>query len=267
MYDYGRLDLLLCQRLYTLIEKEHSTLLQLKDELRETRGGKLYVKKTKNKVCYTEYYQGKEQGIGRNKNKVHRLARRNYIHDQYSLAKSYYSSLRQLYSQLSQDKIILHLTNRLNQYESLGLDMNRILLSPEQQEWLNQPYERNPAYPEELKFKTTNNNLMRTKSELIIANRLEHYGIPYLPEKPLWFDYDMYPKYPDFTILKANGDTVIWEHMGLMDREDYFIKNSRKIIEYRQNGYSQNTNLIITFEEDIMEPGLIDHIIESRILS
>ena len=51
-----------------------------------------------------------------------------------------------------------------------------------------------------------------------------------------------------------------------MDKEDYFIKNSRKIIEYRQNGYSWNTNLIITFEEDIMEPGMIDHIIETRIL-
>lgn len=131
---------------------------------------------------------------------------------------------------------------------------------------LSQPYERNPAYPEELKFSTTNKVLMRTKSEFIIANRLEHYNIPYLPEMPLWFAYNLRPKYPDFTILKPNGETIIWEHMGRMDKEDYFTKNSRKIIEYRQNGYSQNTNLIITFEEDIIEPGMIDHIIETRIL-
>ena len=267
MYNYGRLDLLLCKRLYMVIEKERSVLLQLKNELHETRGGKLYIKKAKNKVCYTEYYQGNEHGIGRNKNKVHRLARRNYIHDQYNLTKSYYSSLMQIFNQLHQDKMSLRLTHRLDQYESLGLDMNRILLSPKQQEWLNQPYERNPAYPEELKFKTSNDHLMRTKSELLIANRLEYYNIPYLPEKPLFFDYDLYPIYPDFTILKADGTEIIWEHMGLMDKEEYFIKNCRRIRRYTNNGYSLHTNLIITFEEDITTPGIIDHIIDTRILS
>lgn len=250
-----------------LLAKIKSTSTPLKKELANSKGGNLYIKRYKNYNIFTEYAKGVERSIGRDMRKVHKLARRKYI----SLLVKYfdygYKQLKKSSINIAADNIMQDISLLINQYESLGLDMNRILLSPEQQEWLNQPYERNPAYPEELKFKTTNNNLMRTKSELIIANRLEHYGIPYLPEKPLWFDYDMYPKYPDFTILKANGDTVIWEHMGLMDREDYFIKNSRKIIEYRQNGYSQNTNLIITFEEDIIEPGLIDHIIESRILS
>lgn len=266
MHEYGRLDLLLCQRLYMLIGKEHSMLQRLKNELHETRGGKLYVKKTKNKICYTEYSQGKEHGIGRNKSKVHRLARRNYIQDQYVLARTYYSLLNQTYEQLSADKSIQQITHRLDQYASTGLDMDRILFSTKQHEWLNQPYERNPAYPEELKFETTNNRLVRTKSELIIANRLEHYNIPYLPEMPLFFNYDMYPKYPDFTILKHDGTTLVWEHMGLMDKENYRTKNIKKLLEYRQNGYSIHTNLIITFEEDIREPGMIDNIIESRIL-
>ena len=154
----------------------------------------------------------------------------------------------------------------LNKYVSANLNVSKILFSRYQQQWLSQPYERNPAYPEELKFSTTNGLLMRTKSELIIADRLEYYGVPYLPEMPLWFDYDFRPKYPDFTVLKQNGEIIIWEHMGRMDKEDYFIKNSRKILEYRANGYSQNTNLIITFEEDISEPGIIDHIIKTRIL-
>ncbi len=266
MHDYSRFDLLLKQRLHGLIEKEGAARLKLQNELNMSRGGNLYVKRTKDKIFYTEYSHGKEVGVGHNKDRVHRLARRNYILGQYKLGRSYIALLKQLYDQLDRDKAICSISDKVNQYASLGLDMDKILLSRQQQEWLNQPYERNPAFPDELKFTTDNNKLMRTKSELIIANRLEHYNIPYLPEKPLWFDYDFYPKYPDFTILKPDGSTIIWEHMGRMDKEDYFIKNSRKIIEYRRNGYSQNTNLIITFEEDIIEPGLIDHIIECRIL-
>lgn len=266
MYDYNRFDLLLKQRLHSLIENEEAVLLKLQNELNSSRGGNLYVKRTKNKVFYTEYSHGKEVGIGHNKDRVHRLARRNYVSNQYKLARSYIARLKHIYDNLNTDKSIASISGKLDQYASLNLDMSKILFSYREQQWLNQPYERNPAYPEGLKFTSDNGILMRTKSELIIANRLEHYNIPYLPEMPLWFPYNLHPKYPDFTILKPNGETIIWEHMGRMDKEDYFIKNSCKIIEYRQNGYSQNTNLIITFEEDIIEPGMIDHIIETRIL-
>lgn len=48
--------------------------------------------------------------------------------------------------------------------------------------------------------------------------------------------------------------------------DDYFMKNCRKIREYRQNGYNQNTNLIITWEDDISEQYMIDDIIERRII-
>ena len=54
--------------------------------------------------------------------------------------------------------------------------------------------------------------------------------------------------------------------MGLMDKNDYFLKNCRKIRDYYRNGYSTHTNLIITWEDDIKTPDMIDHIITSRIL-
>lgn len=266
MNEYVRFDLQLKHHLETAINNTILNLHNLQKELRTTRGGKLYIKETNGRFFYTEYAHGKETGIGRNKNRVHKLARRNYVQDLTGLLKYYSSVLEEVSQQLNVDKDIERISSKLQQYEKLGFDMNQIFFSREQQNWLSQSYERNPAYPEELKFATSNGQLMRSKSELIIANKLELYNIPYLPEMPLWFPYDIYPKYPDFTILKPNGEIIIWEHMGRMDKEDYFIKNCRKIIEYRQNGYSQNTNLIITFEEDLIEPGLIDHIIKNRIL-
>ena len=264
--EFSRCDIRLQKDIERLLSRTKTEVMRLNNELKTLRGGTLYTKKYKSNSIFTEYYNGRERSIGKDKSRIHMLARRKYISSQLKCMLSYHKLLQRLVKDMN----AINNTNNtgliIDKYASLGLDMDKILLSRQQQEWLNQPYERNPAFPDELKFTTDNNKLMRTKSELIIANRLEHYNIPYLPEKPLWFDYDFYPKYPDFTILKPDGSTMIWEHMGRMDKEDYFIKNSRKIIEYRRNGYSQNTNLIITFEEDIIEPGLIDHIIECRIL-
>lgn len=254
------------QTLDTLLSNIKSELTKLRNELRNLDGGTLYIKKSKSYTIFTEYYNCREQSIGKNRDRIHMLARRKYISAMIKTLESNYKCLKKLSKEIRANNNN-DVNSLLNEYTSLNLDMTKILLSPHQQQWLAQPYERNPAYPEQLKFTTDNGVLMRTKSELIIANRLEHYGIPYLPEMPIWFNYDFRPKYPDFTILKQNGETIIWEHMGLMDKEDYFIKNSRKILEYRANGYSQNTNLIITFEEDISEPGMIDHIIHTRILS
>ena len=264
--DYGRYDIRFQRDINTLLLKTTMVLTQLNNELKSLRGGTLYTKKYKSNNIFTEYYKGKERSIGKNKDRIHMLARRKYVNSLIKSMTSYNKLLKRLAKDIKASNSIDNINKLLTDYAALNLDMSKILFSHSEQQWHSQSYERNPAYPEELKFSTTNEVLMRTKSELIIANRLEHYNIPYLPEMPLWFAYNLRPKYPDFTILKPNGETIIWEHMGRMDKEDYFIKNSRKIIEYRQNGYSQNTNLIITFEEDIIEPGMINHIIETRIL-
>lgn len=263
----GRYDILLQDSIDALLSRTKVETTKLHNELKNLHGGTLYTKKYKSNSIFVEYFNGQQRSIGKNKERVHMLARRKYLSAMSKTLSSSYKLLKQLSKELRNLNCSNNLDAITSSFEAFGLDIDRILLSPHQRKWLAQPYERNPAYTEELKFHTTNDVLMRTKSEVLIANRLEYYRIPYLPEKPLWFDYDTHPKYPDFTILKPNGEIIIWEHMGRMDKEDYFIKNSKKIVEYRQNGYSQNTNLIITFEEDISEPGIIDHIIKTRILS
>lgn len=249
-----------------LLLKVKDASKRLRNELKSTQGGSLYMKKSKAYTIFTEYSNGREHSIGRDKNRVHALARRKYISTLSKNLESNYQSLKQLSMDIRGNDKTYAADSVVHEYAQNGLDVSRILHSPKQQTWLAQPYERNPAYPEELKFPTTNGVLMRTKSEVIIANRLEHFLIPYLPEMPFWFPYNMYPIYPDFTILRPDGSIIIWEHMGLMDDEKYFLKSCRKIRDYRQNGYSQHTNLIITWEDDIIEANMIDDIIKSRIL-
>jgi exodeoxyribonuclease V alpha subunit len=61
--------------------------------------------------------------------------------------------------------------------------------------------------------------MVRSKSEVIIANMLFDRDIPFLYEKPLYApDGSFY--LPDFTII-WRGEKFYWEHLGLLVREEY----------------------------------------------
>ncbi|MCY4093965.1 MAG: AAA family ATPase [Gammaproteobacteria bacterium] len=62
-------------------------------------------------------------------------------------------------------------------------------------------------------------DMLRSKSEVIIANILHDRQIPFLYEKPL-FAGDGSVKLPDFTVA-IRGKTYFWEHLGRLDLPDY----------------------------------------------
>ena len=94
---------------------------------------------------------------------------------------------------------------------------------------------------------------MRSKSELIIADLLRKKRIPYRHEYPLNLmdpeTQHMKTIYPDFMILRVRDRKVLfWEHLGLLEKPDYFRKNLSKIRTYEMNGYLPGYSLIISFE-------------------
>jgi hypothetical protein len=65
-------------------------------------------------------------------------------------------------------------------------------------------------------------DMVRSKSEVIIANLLHERGIEFRYEKPLYAqDGTMY--LPDFTLV-WNGEEVYWEHLGRLDLPEYLKK-------------------------------------------
>lgn len=95
---------------------------------------------------------------------------------------------------------------------------------------------------------TEKDEKVRSKSEKIIADKLNLMGIPYIYELPLHLDGLGYIK-PDFTAL--NPDTreeCIWEHFGMMENPEYASKAMNKLNVYARNGYTVGDNLIITME-------------------
>lgn len=115
-------------------------------------------------------------------------------------------------------------------------------------QWMNEPYEKSTNHPENLIFEANNGILMRSKSEVLIANMLLERGIPFRYEQALHCGSAVY--YPDFTILNPADMTtlIIWEHFGGMDSELYLFKNMGKFEAYCREGFYYGKNLIVTFE-------------------
>jgi len=118
------------------------------------------------------------------------------------------------------------------------------------QAWEKENYPTNPYYPEQRVYPTKKDELVRSKSEVMLADMYYEMGIPYRYEAELVLKNGK-KKYPDFTLLKTSTrETLYHEHLGLMDDEEYREANLAKLKEYRKNGIYPGKNLILTYEAE-----------------
>ncbi len=88
---------------------------------------------------------------------------------------------------------------------------------------------------EGLIHRTSQGLAVRSKSELLIAEALISSNVTFEYEKPLSLGGQR--RYPDFTIEdEISGRTIYWEHLGMLDREDYKAAWNAKLSWYRANG-------------------------------
>lgn len=120
-------------------------------------------------------------------------------------------------------------------------------------QWENEVYEKNMMFPENLRYETEQGDLVRSKSEVIIANILyqNRNHILYKYERPLEIMEKGRIKiiYPDFTVLNIHtGKVVYLEHAGLLDNSYYASEFVKKINNYVENDLLPGRDVIITFE-------------------
>ena len=120
-------------------------------------------------------------------------------------------------------------------------------ISAELADWMMQPYEKNPHFPERLIYKGCTGNMLRSKSEVLIEMLLVQHQIPYRYECALQLgDHTIYP---DFTIRHPKtGEFFYWEHFGLMDEVNYSKNVPGKLHTYITGGIIPSINLITTYE-------------------
>ncbi|GMO14748.1 MAG: ATP-dependent RecD-like DNA helicase [Termitinemataceae bacterium] len=106
---------------------------------------------------------------------------------------------------------------------------------------------RNYFFEEGLIHRTLKGHLVRSKSELVIANRLYEKGIDYEYEKEIVLDGVR--RSPDFTITTLAGDTFYWEHCGMLGDPDYEARWEKKKEFYTVHGIIEEKNLIVTSDD------------------
>ncbi len=161
-----------------------------------------------------------------------------------------------LYTALTRQKdriIILHQGSRaeLRKYTSddrseTARRLTNLFVAPS-------PVEINGQFFEEyLIHRTERGDMVRSKSEVIIADHLANKGVPYGYERPLTIEG--ITKYPDFTIEDMeSGLTYYWEHCGMLHVPYYRRRWEEKLSWYRTHGIlpreeggGENGTLIIT---------------------
>jgi len=103
-------------------------------------------------------------------------------------------------------------------------------------------------------YQAYNGVMVRSKAELYILTRLldiHHFTVHY--ERPLAIDGQR--KYPDFTILNEETDTVFyWEHFGMSEDPEYFDQMNEKLEWYTTLGFESiddgGTLIVTAYCED-----------------
>ncbi len=110
-------------------------------------------------------------------------------------------------------------------------------------------------YEEHLIHRTARGEMVRSKSEVIIADHLASKNVEYGYEQPLTIAG--VTKYPDFTVEDMeSGLTFYWEHCGMLHVPSYRRRWEEKLAWYKANGIlphdeggGEKATLIITRDE------------------
>ena len=111
----------------------------------------------------------------------------------------------------------------------------------------NKGSDKSANYSESIIFKTLSGTLVRSKSEVLIANVYTEFDLSYNYESEL--KIGNYVFNPDFKVYHpVSGLPIYHEHFGMMDDDSYAKKAKWKIARYAEQGYLPFENIIYTFE-------------------
>jgi len=106
-------------------------------------------------------------------------------------------------------------------------------------------------YAEHLIHRVSDGRMVRSKSELAVAIELQRLGMWDRCYYERSLDGTVAPGRlrPDFTFIDAAGDPIIWEHLGMLDKESYRKSWEWKLDWFAQNGFKLGEKLFTT-EDD-----------------
>jgi hypothetical protein len=106
-------------------------------------------------------------------------------------------------------------------------------------------------YAENLIHRTLKGHMVRSKSELVIANMLHSRGLDerYEYERKIVGDFREGTLRPDFSFVDAAGDLILWEHLGMLKKPKYKSDWEWKRQWYLDNGFVEGKTLFTTQDD------------------
>ncbi|MBK8179272.1 MAG: hypothetical protein IPK67_10375 [Planctomycetes bacterium] len=92
--------------------------------------------------------------------------------------------------------------------------------------------------------------MVRSKSELVIANMLFQHGVEYEYERVCEGTNEPGRLRPDFSFATPDGDVIVWEHLGLLNRESYRRGWEWKRQWYLRNSFVEGATLFTSVEDE-----------------
>lgn len=139
------------------------------------------------------------------------------------------------------------------------------------EKWEKQyPGDGNPKKTE-IEYTTANGEKVKSKSEVIIADRLKFYNVPYFYEKPVALPglLSNFMDFPDFTCLnRRTGKTYYLEHCGRFDDPSYTQRLMFRIIRFSKLGIDLGSELLLTMETQKfpLDTEYLDRLIERYLI-
>jgi len=220
------------------------------------------------------------QGINRKPELIKALAKKEFDTRAYRILSNNVDAIREAISrQIPFDpaQILQSMTKAYGLLpEEYFFDHDKLIITPglsedvmekikRHEEWWRKPYKEYWGYPERKTKLTSRGQYVRSISELLIAEALYKYSIPFHYEEELEANRKTFA--PDFTFEGRNFDLFFLDYFGMMDNENYARRNFSKLNEYYDAGLIPGDNLIVAFDsQGIMNAGVIEAIIENEII-
>lgn len=256
---------MIIERLREISDELNRTCAAYSKELRVLPKGKLLCSKNKSGA---HYYVGERnrsgyhrKGISKDEGKITALARKEYLsralpllEHNLKLVDSAISKYKPCEPQDIIEKLVVAYKNLPETaFLSPTIDSECIALDSTVQErilshasWGKQPYDNGDYLPEGRSIVTSRGERMRSKAEVMIAEKLYEYGIPFRYEQMIRLD-DGVSINPDFTFEGRGGKEFYLEFCGMMNDEGYVMRTMHKIRRYAESGVVPWKNIIYLF--------------------
>ena len=248
---------------YELLSK---VIVDIRNRLKDCPDGGINIRRQNNRDYYYLTGAGPKEIYlsAKNTDLIKVLIQKNYLERTLKSAKKEAAVLERIldiYPDDVMEDVFLNLPDNRKKYVDPVFGKNDRFVH----DWLAQPYVRKAFKKTDPVYLTLKGERVRSKSEVIIADRLFAKGIPYKYECPLKVGKKVI--HPDFTILRLSDLRIIYhEHCGKMDDQDYVEERVvKRINDYSKAGIILGENLFLTFESSTtpLNVEVLDRLIKS----